>query len=1279
MQDEGALDKFLAKFPEEQPQEGSLDSFLREFEPTAGERAHGFAAGVGSGVLEGAVGGTLKGAGILTGIDALQGAGEAVTRFGESLHPDNPLARETLTTKAGEAIGQGLGFMAPGGVAGKALKLGSKGMAGIVATQGALSNGASGYYDALAHGASEGEAMESFLLNGGVGLSEAVPLAQILTRVKRAAGPSWSQAVRLALVEGAEEGSQEMAQQALGNVIARELYDEEREILSGVVEGGGLGAFAGVVLSALGSGVSRVMPSPPAPPPPGSVLGDLGGDPVQGPTRPPSAAELMALDLYREGPNAAGAEFVAPRSPVQERVVEELGAIGVEARFASNGPNGMSAPGVMIFNGNIADDFLTQSVVLHEVSHEVRDRLAEELRGGLREDLGPWQELYSAIEKLDPKGLAATVEVLESRGYADATDPDELLANYLEDRGGFFFSEKFDEVIANPSIGRRILEAIKGMLKRLGLPVSTGLEHGYSKDSAVEIKSAIEQMAAVLRRETKAAETAQVVEAEVSAPVETELDIILKAGKTKVPEAEDSKTKRQKANKRKKREAKGGEYGLQAFVAAHGGLERNAETERYVSRERDGNTQFGPITRSKKGGRSIDDMAEIAWEEGLFNERPSEAEFLEALDNDFNPKDYDVPFSRSKQPKEDMREELKRKRAEFQEAKKRVEEKGEEPTVERVNEERKGRDVPYFRSTDSATDIFGVPDKDSPYDRGFEPSGEYFTPTEGRVGDNLDPVTGLESGVHRFKNPLVIEAGSYGKPSSWKRVLSERYGGLTGRDLSRAIIEDGYDGILTTDHGHLSEGVNLQTFRFDDAKFSRSQTESKPFRKWFGDSKVVDENGTPRIVMHGSPDARHTVFDLAKTGTASDDGWFGEGFYFTGSPYVAGDYAYGAWSSDPVVAGAIYPAYLSIQKPFHWRTDSDKEIRQTEGRARQLGFSIMAGTIHAGEAKASPKDVRKKLEAAGYDGIIVNEGANTAEYVVFRSEQIKSAIGNRGTFDANNPDIRYSLSPKYFSKLEREVEKRSGKLTRGQLIKLVGKDEWEWSTLDTLFEGRGAVPQAEVLEYLKASNVEVGEVLLGAPVGNDSDPSAPRHPDYQLPGGENYRELLVTLPEKNQQGLQAFTSSHYDTPNILTHLRFNERGDTLFLEEIQSDWHQEGRKKGYDTPLPAAQSADGWTAAYGLGRWEVKDANGNDVDSVRGQDADTAEEAIAIASRSWLAQPSVDFRDAVPNAPFQKDLACPRLETCDPLGGRQRLREAGVDYGRAAGCALRGRDPRGGG
>jgi len=97
---------------------------------------------------------------------------------------------------------------------------------------------------------------------------------------------------------------------------------------------------------------------------------------------------------------------------------------------------------------------------------------------------------------------------------------------------------------------------------------------------------------------------------------------------------------------------------------------------------------------------------------------------------------------------------------------------------------------------------------------------------------------------------------------------------------------------------------------------------------------------------------------------------------------------------------------------------------------------------------------------------------------------------------------------------------------------------------------------------------------------------------YTLPGPkENYRELLLTLPDKTERvgidrkapgsALQmteaerragTFTGGHFEEPNVLAHVRFDDRIDAqgkkvLFVEEIQSDWHQKGKRYGYQRPL----------------------------------------------------------------------------------------------------------------
>jgi len=75
----------------------------------------------------------------------------------------------------------------------------------------------------------------------------------------------------------------------------------------------------------------------------------------------------------------------------------------------------------------------------------------------------------------------------------------------------------------------------------------------------------------------------------------------------------------------------------------------------------------------------------------------------------------------------------------------------------------------------------------------------------------------------------------------------------------------------------------------------------------------------------------------------------------------------------------------------------------------------------------------------------------------------------------------------------------------------------------------------------------------------------PRHARHVLPGGIHYKETILTIPGE--------TKYQHDVhwgylSNPLVHYRSDSRessklGKVLFVEEIQSDWHQEGRKKGY--------------------------------------------------------------------------------------------------------------------
>jgi hypothetical protein len=89
-----------------------------------------------------------------------------------------------------------------------------------------------------------------------------------------------------------------------------------------------------------------------------------------------------------------------------------------------------------------------------------------------------------------------------------------------------------------------------------------------------------------------------------------------------------------------------------------------------------------------------------------------------------------------------------------------------------------------------------------------------------------------------------------------------------------------------------------------------------------------------------------------------------------------------------------------------------------------------------------------------------------------------------------------------------------------------------------------------------------------------------KYAQFSLPGGENYREMLIKMPLKENEK-ENFYGGHWTEPNVLAHMRLKDRtgpnGEKLLhLDELQSDWHQAGRDKGYkeSRPMPNMDASE---------------------------------------------------------------------------------------------------------
>jgi hypothetical protein len=170
------------------------------------------------------------------------------------------------------------------------------------------------------------------------------------------------------------------------------------------------------------------------------------------------------------------------------------------------------------------------------------------------------------------------------------------------------------------------------------------------------------------------------------------------------------------------------------------------------------------------------------------------------------------------------------------------------------------------------------------------------------------------------------------------------------------------------------------------ARAWREQGTASPFfQRFFHGSKVTVDDGAPRVVYHGTG-AEFTVFSRAHLNDATAHSTSPLGFFFADARGAAEHYATNASEGRPADARVV-DAYVAIKRPYTMTMDE----------------------AHAIESPEQARRVRADLERRGFDGIRIPEAGS---WIAFRPEQIKSASENRGTFDTENADIRFSRGPR---------------------------------------------------------------------------------------------------------------------------------------------------------------------------------------------------------------------------------------------------------------------------
>ena len=269
------------------------------------------------------------------------------------------------------------------------------------------------------------------------------------------------------------------------------------------------------------------------------------------------------------------------------------------------------------------------------------------------------------------------------------------------------------------------------------------------------------------------------------------------------------------------------------------------------------------------------------------------------------------------------------------------------------------------------------------------------------------------------------------------------------------------------------------------------------FKNWFGDwehdpqnaSKVVDENGEPRVVYHGS----HQWFTSFNDGKQRQQSGAPAGTIFANdNREIAVSFAdyYGGHADEVILdpnderhpryswgiyrEGGIYDLFMNVRNPL---------VVDFEGRPWL--DSSKGGDINA---------LCSKAKESGHDGVIalniVDAGLNDQEnvpastdYVAFDSVQVKSAAQNRGTYDPKNPDITFSIVSAQEQGLFRDGHFEAGNAVITEpgvtfSIAALHASPHSFRKFDTAFMGKGEGAQAYGWGLYFAENPEVNRSYM---------------------------------------------------------------------------------------------------------------------------------------------------------------------------------------------------------
>jgi len=289
--------------------------------------------------------------------------------------------------------------------------------------------------------------------------------------------------------------------------------------------------------------------------------------------------------------------------------------------------------------------------------------------------------------------------------------------------------------------------------------------------------------------------------------------------------------------------------------------------------------------------------------------------------------------------------------------------------------------------------------------------------------------------------------------------------------VQEAIQNSGFDGFYIKENGVKNLAVyesnqiksatgNIGTYDINnpDIRFSLRAPDTKEFKKFFGNSKVVDKDGNPEVLYHGTTndfsefDNLYTIGQHFGTAKAANDRLKHIAYKRRMQGFK------NLKEAEGIPEGAnIMPVFVSLQNPLqaedvgNWMDSANiavdnSENKQLSKNARKK-LSELADELEdersqfdleelpyedfsdedgnpapvpdwannwtvSDENRRALREIRYILEEDGFDGIVYTndvEDKGKKSYIVFDSENVKSATGNIGTYDKEFRDVRFSI------------------------------------------------------------------------------------------------------------------------------------------------------------------------------------------------------------------------------------------------------------------------------